>query len=70
MSVRRERLTGLALRLSALNPDAVLQRGYAAVSHGSTGRVIRSVSQVGSGDPIDVRVSDGRFAGTVDGRSD
>jgi len=70
MSVRRERLTGLALRLSALNPDAVLQRGYAVVSHGSTGRVIRSVSQVGSGDPIDVRVSDGRFAGTVDGRSD
>jgi exodeoxyribonuclease VII large subunit len=70
MSARQERLTGLALRLSALNPDAVLQRGYAVVSHGSTGRVIRSVSQVGSGDPIDVRVSDGRFAGTVDGRSD
>jgi exodeoxyribonuclease VII large subunit len=62
----RARLGGVEQRLSALNPASVLARGYAIVSQ-REGSVVRSVRQVGSGDAIDVRVSDGSFAARVDG---
>jgi exodeoxyribonuclease VII large subunit len=59
VQLRRERLTGLAARLDALNPLAVLQRGYAVVRR--DGQLVRSVTQVSSGDRLSVRVSDGEF---------
>jgi exodeoxyribonuclease VII large subunit len=63
LQLRRERLTGLAARLDALNPLAVLQRGYAVVRR--DGQLVRSVAQVSSGDHLSVRVSDGEFDATI-----
>ena len=59
LQLRRERLTGASARLDALNPLAVLQRGYAVVR--CDGRLVRSVSQVSRDDRLAVRVSDGEF---------
>jgi exodeoxyribonuclease VII large subunit len=63
--LRHEQVTGLQMRLEALNPQSVLNRGYAVVSRPDSGALIRSTAQVAAGDAIDVRVSDGRFGGTV-----
>jgi exodeoxyribonuclease VII large subunit len=63
LQLRRERLTGVAARLEALNPLAVLQRGYAVVRR--DGQLVRSVSQVERGDRLAVRVSDGEFGVTA-----
>ena len=62
--VERTRLDGLDYRLSALNPRAVLGRGYAIVSQ-SDGSVVRKVQQVSPNEPLDVRVSDGQFGVVV-----
>ena len=59
LQLRRERLTGASARLDALNPLAVLERGYAIVRR--DGRLVRSVSQVSRDDRLAVRVSDGEF---------
>lgn len=58
--LRRARLTGLEQRLAALNPLAVLARGFAVVAH-PDGRIVRSVGQTAPGDRLNVRVSDGAF---------
>lgn len=55
---------GLQQRLAALNPFAVLQRGYAIVSH-ADGQVISSRQQVLENEAISIQVSDGRFAARV-----
>jgi exodeoxyribonuclease VII large subunit len=46
--------------LEALNPQAVLGRGYAIV-RGAGGAVIRSAQQVKIGDRLDIQVADGQF---------
>jgi exodeoxyribonuclease VII large subunit len=68
LSLERERLTGLSLRLSALNPAATLARGYAIVRRTDDGRVVLSVQQVAPGDRLSVQVSDGTFESTVSPR--
>jgi exodeoxyribonuclease VII large subunit len=55
------RLKGFERRLEALNPLAVLGRGYAVVTRLADGKLISQVRQVKSGDGIQVRVSDGVF---------
>lgn len=60
----RQRLTGTRLRLAALDPTAVLSRGYAIVSR-PDGAVVSSTAQVAPGDPLRVRVADGEFGATV-----
>ena len=60
----RERLRSQHLRLAALDPTAVLARGYAIVSK-ADGAVVVSVTQVSAGDPLHVRVADGAFGITV-----
>jgi exodeoxyribonuclease VII large subunit len=54
------RLFGIEQRLSALNPLAVLDRGYAVITR-PDGKKVTSVSQVTSGDELNVRVRDGEF---------
>ena len=49
---------GLTKRLNALNPFAVLQRGYAIVTN-ADGSVIASVTQVSKDEMLDVKISDG-----------
>jgi len=63
LQLRRARLTGALARLDALNPLAVLQRGYAVVRR--EGQLVHSVSQVSPGDRLSVHVSDGDFEATV-----
>lgn len=57
-------MAGLSSRLLALNPLAVLERGFAVVSR-LDGSLVRSASQVKSGDDIQVQVADGKFAAEV-----
>ena len=54
----------LAARLRVLSPAATLDRGYAVVRTGD-GRVVRSPMDVSIGDPLDIRVADGRLGATV-----
>jgi len=63
--LQRARLGGAGQRLSALNPLAVLGRGYAAVT-GADGVLVRSVHQVAPGEQLQVQVSDGTFAARVE----
>lgn len=64
LRTQRARLDGLRLHLAALDPTAVLARGYAIVST-PAGAVVSSISQVTSGDLVHVRVADGAFAAEV-----
>lgn len=59
------RLAALEQRLNALNPLAVLQRGYAVVT-GPDGKVLRSVSQAHPSEHLNIRVADGSFGVRVD----
>jgi exodeoxyribonuclease VII large subunit len=56
----RSELSGLQASLAALNPHAVLQRGYAIVSN-AAGATVSSAAQVKIGDSLQVQVSDGQF---------
>jgi exodeoxyribonuclease VII large subunit len=63
--LQRTRLASLDQSLAALNPQAVLRRGYAIVTS-PHGKVVRSVEQVQSGDHLRVRVADGQFVAQVE----
>ena len=67
--VRETRATyaELCAQLDALSPLRVLERGYAIALHQSTGRAVRSQSEVKEGDRLRVRVSDGEFDAKVEG---
>ena len=64
VSERRSRYTGIAASLSALNPLAVLERGYAAV-YDAEGTLIKSVNQLREGDAFRFRTTDGQVHGRV-----
>lgn len=70
LAIRRTGIGGLAQTLAAVGPPAVLARGYAVVTRGADGRVVRRTDQVGPGDRIGVRVSNGSFEAEVGGRAD
>lgn len=59
------RLSVAASKLSALNPMAVLSRGYAAVFDGD-GRVINSVKSLKKDDRITLKVSDGEAEAKIE----
>jgi exodeoxyribonuclease VII large subunit len=61
---KRARVEHAAGRLRALSPRATLERGYAIVR--SDEAIVRSASDVSSGDPLDVEVADGRFGARVE----
>ena len=65
LELTRTWLNGLGNRLEALNPQAVLQRGYAVVTKNE--QVVASRSQVREGDALQVRVKDGQFDARVSG---
>jgi exodeoxyribonuclease VII large subunit len=60
LRLRRIHLQGIQQNLGALNPKAILARGYAVVTQAS-GTPVRRVSQVQAGEYLDVHVSDGEF---------
>ena len=61
LTLRRERVGGLAGRLVGVSPLGTLERGYAVVRRQETGTVVQSASQVAAGDALAIRVADGEF---------
>ena len=66
VQVRREQTLRLDTQLKALDPMAVLGRGYSITRDGE-GRVVRSVARVRKGQRLLTRVSDGSIASDVVG---
>lgn len=64
-SGKKAALLRQAAALNALNPLAVLTRGYSAVFSG--GRVVKSVKDVSVGDSLELCVSDGSITASVNG---
>ena len=60
-----ERFTGLEHRLNALNPQAVLERGYALVQRADDDALVTKVAQVKRDDTLKVTVRDGSFGTRV-----
>ena len=61
---RRAALEQSAGRLRALSPRATLERGYAIVR--AAGEIVRSSSQIGSGNLVDVELGTGGFGARVE----
>lgn len=61
---RQAAMQNLCAKLSAMNPLAVLSRGYSAV-YDKTGSVVKSIRDVHSGDTIRVETGDGTIDATV-----
>ncbi len=59
------RLGSLDARLHSLSPLAVLDRGYALVLS-PQGSLIRSTTQISSGDQLTTRLADGSFSSRVE----
>ena len=64
ISRNNQRYIALTAKLDAMSPLKVLTRGY-AMAQTESGEVVRSVSQVRSGDQISVSFSDGSLLATV-----
>lgn len=58
---RRLLLTATRQRLEAVNPAAILQRGYSIVTHGKRDRIVTGPAQVREGEVIHIRSSGGRW---------
>jgi exodeoxyribonuclease VII large subunit len=65
LHTHRARLSALDARLHSLSPLAVLERGYALVLN-AEGGVIRSASQVATGDQLVTRLADGAIISRVE----
>ncbi len=65
LTLRRVELNGLRARLSALDAQAVLARGYAIVLQRETGAIVSKTAQAQPGDRLRIRVSDGEFDSVV-----
>jgi exodeoxyribonuclease VII large subunit len=65
LQLTRSRISGLSQQMSALNPIAVLDRGYAILTN-QLGQSISHVGQVSVGEVLKAQVSDGDFGVHVD----
>ncbi len=65
LALDESRLRGFERRLAALNPLAVLGRGYALVTRQADGKLVSQVRLAAPGDEIQIRVSDGAFDAVV-----
>lgn len=65
---KRQSTAAVAGKLQALNPLAVLARGYATVSHDGTS--VTSIQQIQERDTLDIRFADGSVRATVSERKD
>lgn len=62
IQLQTARVDGMSKRLSALNPEGILSRGFAIITRREDGRVVAKVSDAKGG--MTVRVSDGEFGVT------
>ncbi len=65
LSLRSERLRGLALRLRSLSPSLTIARGYAIVRRDADQTVITSEQQVQPGDELTIQVTNGHIHAIV-----
>ncbi|MGE5222099.1 MAG: exodeoxyribonuclease VII large subunit, partial [Omnitrophica WOR_2 bacterium] len=65
LQLQRLRLESHRQRLAALNPQAILERGYALVAH-PDGTLVRRTEQALADEALDVRVSNGKFTVRVE----
>lgn len=65
LHLARTQLAGARAQLRALDPHAVLQRGYAMVRNTRTGQFVHSVQDVVPGDQLHIHVSDGTIHATT-----
>jgi exodeoxyribonuclease VII large subunit len=63
---RDREVTTAGTLLAALNPDAVLRRGYASIQHAGDGAPVFSMSQVARGDRVVAFLRDGSFGAVVE----
>jgi exodeoxyribonuclease VII large subunit len=61
ISLRNERLRGVALQLHSLSPLLTIARGYAVVRREADQSIVNSVQQVENGDQLTIQVQDGRI---------
>jgi exodeoxyribonuclease VII large subunit len=61
ISLRSERLRGMALQLHSLSPLLTIARGYAVVRREVDQSIVSSVQQIESGDQLTIQVQDGRI---------
>jgi exodeoxyribonuclease VII large subunit len=64
---KRARLAGLGSQLGALDPLAILARGYAMLTDADSGTVVSKTADATSGRRLRAQVSDGTFAVRVEG---
>ena len=64
LEIHSERLRSLELLLSALDPAAILARGYAVV-RGEDGTIIKTVAGLSPGDSLDIALADGEVGAEV-----
>lgn len=67
MEERRHRLQAAAGQLEALNPLAVLSRGYSFTRRIRDGKILKDVSDLKEGEIVRTRLSRGSFTSTVTG---
>lgn len=65
LSEKKQNLGVLASKLDGLSPLGTISRGF-SLAFNKDGKLIKKVTDVKSGDKIDLRVSDGRVRATVD----
>ena len=65
LGYRREQTNGLSAALSALNPAAVLERGFAVLTDPASGRSLASATAVHPGDMVRAQLKDGSFDAEV-----
>ncbi|MBN1874534.1 MAG: exodeoxyribonuclease VII large subunit [Anaerolineae bacterium] len=70
VKLSRQQLTALKARWGALNPEAVLTRGYAIVRDRETGHVITSVQQAIRGQALTIQVQDGDITARAEERNE
>lgn len=61
----RDRMEGFEMRLNALEPAAILTRGYSILKKAREGQVVSKKDQVAPGEQLEATVSDGSFPLTV-----
>jgi exodeoxyribonuclease VII large subunit len=62
ISLRNERLRGLALQLHSLSPLLTIARGYSVVRRNADQSIVTSVQQVHRGDTLTIQVQDGHIS--------
>ena len=62
--LKKAELKNFAENLNMLNPLSVISRGFSAV-YDDCGRLVRSTEDVGKGDLINIKVTDGNIKGIV-----